>query len=131
MPNEKDISPTRNAEAWMRLLRKEVSFIRNRIDRVLTFIDLQLPPDEPVVFLGDRLRRARVKAGISQRELSLRIATTTSEVSRYESGQRVPSGLTRIALERFISEHPDENPLSDEPISITDEGNPPDGDDVF
>lgn len=47
---------------------------------------------------GALLRRARVKAGLSQAELAARAGVTQSVVSAYESGHRQPSVPTLAAL---------------------------------
>lgn len=48
--------------------------------------------------IGDRLRRERVKAGLSQRELARRVGLSASLISQLESGQSKPSVGTLYAL---------------------------------
>lgn len=44
--------------------------------------------------LADAIIEARVKAGLSQDELALRMETTQSAIARLESGRAFPSGRT-------------------------------------
>lgn len=51
-------------------------------------------------FLGERLRQARERRGLSQTELSRRISTGINQVTRYENGQAEPSP---VVLKRLAS----------------------------
>ncbi len=50
-------------------------------------------------FLGERLRQARERRGLSQAELARRIGTGINQIPRYENGQAEPSPsqLKRLA----------------------------------
>lgn len=47
----------------------------------------------------DRLRRARIEAGLTQEELAIRIGASVFSIGKYERGERSPRGpmLRRIA----------------------------------
>jgi transcriptional regulator with XRE-family HTH domain len=47
----------------------------------------------------DRLRRARVEAGLTQEELAIRVGASVFSIGKYERGERSPRGpmLRRIA----------------------------------
>lgn len=49
--------------------------------------------------LGERIKSARLREGLTQEELAKAINTTKAAISRYESGKRNPSGglLEKIA----------------------------------
>lgn len=46
--------------------------------------------------IGERLRRSRINLGLSQKDLAEKLKITSSAISMYESGRRLPS------LEMFI-----------------------------
>lgn len=46
----------------------------------------------------DNLRNARVKAGYTQEELADKIGTSKVQVSRYESGMRLPNILIAVHI---------------------------------
>jgi transcriptional regulator with XRE-family HTH domain len=48
--------------------------------------------------LGTTLRRARIDAGLTQRELAVRAGTSQATVSAYESGRKQPSLATAQRL---------------------------------
>jgi len=50
----------------------------------------------------DERRAIRVGAGVTQREVALAVGRTPSEVSRWESGDRSPSGDALIAYQRVL-----------------------------
>jgi len=52
--------------------------------------------------LGQRLRDARLEAGLSQRALAARAAVPQPNISAYESGRRTPSPLTLTRLENAL-----------------------------
>ena len=63
--------------------------------------------NEPDVELGHLIRRLRVEAGLSQRELGLRLGTTQSGVSRLERGGAAANrldtlGRVAVALDRHL-----------------------------
>lgn len=49
-------------------------------------------------FLGGRIRRAREKAGLSQRELSTVAEISTQQIASIEQGRRLPSLPTLVKL---------------------------------
>lgn len=55
--------------------------------------------------LGDRIRTARLRAGLSQAELADELGTTQSVVSKWESGARVPNAesVGRLASTLSVS----------------------------
>lgn len=54
---------------------------------------------------GDTLRRLRKAAGLSQRQLSLRVPVHTSNVSRYESEQQHPEEAVAARLDDVLDAH--------------------------
>jgi transcriptional regulator with XRE-family HTH domain len=56
-------------------------------------------PTVPIAFtLGDRLRKARVRAGMDQQELADRIAASRNTVSNYENGHHGKRGPKVMVL---------------------------------
>lgn len=56
--------------------------------------------------LGDHLREARRRHGVSQRSLAIRAATTQAAISRIESGRELPSFERFIQLLLALGERP-------------------------
>lgn len=50
----------------------------------------------------DERRQIRVAAGVTQREVALAVGRTASEVSRWESGDRSPSGAALVAYQGVL-----------------------------
>src|SRR4026209_2431763 len=61
---------------------------------------MQQPRADPKTLdaIGDRLREARLKAGLSQRELARRLGLAASLISQLESGQSRPSVGTLYSI---------------------------------
>jgi transcriptional regulator with XRE-family HTH domain len=53
-------------------------------------------------FLGERLRQARERQGLSQAELARRIGTGVNQIPRYENGQAEPSPMQLKRLARHL-----------------------------
>ncbi len=53
-------------------------------------------------FLGERLRQARERRGLSQAELARRIGAGVNQVPRYENGQAEPSPMLLKRLARSL-----------------------------
>lgn len=58
--------------------------------------------------IGNRIRRARQDKGLTQSELAEAMGTSMAVISRYESGKRVPSAKTIVAVASAL----DISPLS-------------------
>lgn len=58
--------------------------------------------------IGNRIRRARQDKGLTQNELAEAMGTSMAVISRYESGKRVPSAKTIVAVASAL----DISPLS-------------------
>lgn len=58
--------------------------------------------------IGNRIRRARQDKGLTQNELAEAMGTSMAVISRYESGRRVPSAKTIVAVASAL----DISPLS-------------------
>jgi transcriptional regulator with XRE-family HTH domain len=59
-----------------------------------------------VSILGEQLRSARLRHGVSQRSLGLRAGTTQSAISRIESGRESPSFERFTQLLLVLGERP-------------------------
>ena len=75
--------------------------------------------------MKERLKTVRTNANLNIRQFAERIGTTSASVSRYESGERIPSNavLTAISKEFHVSlawlktgEGPMEEPLADNDV---------------
>jgi transcriptional regulator with XRE-family HTH domain len=64
--------------------------------------DETVQADEPVDGLGLRLRAARMKAGLSLRELSRQLGVSPSFVSQVENGKSQPSVATLYAIAQLL-----------------------------
>lgn len=73
--------------------------------------------------MKDRIKQVRTSAGLNIKQFAERICTTSASVSRYESGERVPSNAVLLAIsnEFHISyawlktgEGPMEDPMPDD-----------------
>lgn len=73
--------------------------------------------------MKDRIKQVRTNAGLNIKQFAERIFTTSASVSRYESGERVPSNAVLLAIsnEFHISyawlktgEGPMEDPMPDD-----------------
>ena len=53
-------------------------------------------------FVGERLRQARERRGLSQAELARRIETGPNQITRYENGQAEPSTIQLKRLARYL-----------------------------
>lgn len=62
------------------------------------------PPPEELLSLPERIRYARKRAGFSQKELAARSSVSESQLSRYESSERVEGveAATLIRLARAL-----------------------------
>lgn len=56
----------------------------------------------PITAMGRRIRRARLRAGISQQEVADAIGVGVTSVSRWEVGTRVPSAVRLAKLARVL-----------------------------
>lgn len=56
----------------------------------------------------DHMRRARILSGLSQSALADRVGTYASHISRYESGETVPSLLMAMDLAKAVGVSLDE-----------------------
>ena len=56
--------------------------------------------------ISERLRAARVAHDHTQEEAARAMGVTVGAVSRWERGQRAPTGLCRKAVERYIAMKP-------------------------
>lgn len=61
-----------------------------------------MPHRIPAWTFGDRLRKARRDAGLSQAELAYRLGTTDKSVANWESSSSTPRDL--IAVARLVEE---------------------------
>lgn len=52
--------------------------------------------------IGERLRAARRRAGLTQRELAAKAGVSAMSISRYECGRRYPSGRTLLKITRAL-----------------------------
>ena len=52
---------------------------------------------------GERLRELRLEKELSMGELAKQIGTTQQSISRWESGNTIPSGETIVMLSKFFS----------------------------
>src|SRR5262245_19115453 len=62
----------------------------------------EIKPMPERAFLGERLRQARERRGLSQAELARRIGTGVNQVPRYENGQAEPSPMQLKRLARSL-----------------------------
>ena len=76
--------------------------------------------------MNERLKTVRTNANLNIRQFAERIGTTSASVSRYESGERIPSNavLTAISKEFHVSlawlktgEGPMDDPILDDDLS--------------
>jgi transcriptional regulator with XRE-family HTH domain len=58
--------------------------------------------------IGQNIRRARLRAGLSQSELAIRIDKTRSMIAKYESGSHSPRAVTLVALAKALSVTPND-----------------------
>lgn len=65
-----------------------------------------MPPSSAQTIYGQRLRKARKAAGLTQAELGrclgVDLATAAVRISRYENGQHMPDGPTADALAKSL-----------------------------
>lgn len=65
-----------------------------------------MPPSSAQTIYGQRLRKARKAAGLTQAELGrclgVDLATAAVRISRYENGQHMPDGPTADALAKAL-----------------------------
>ena len=54
--------------------------------------------------MADRLRVARVRSGLSQAELAVRVGVGQQAISRYETGERSPDAEMIARIERVLGE---------------------------
>ena len=52
---------------------------------------------------GERLKEIREERGVSMSELARQMGTSQQNISRWEKGERVPSGETLIKLADFLN----------------------------
>ena len=55
---------------------------------------------------GPKLKKARVKAGLSQQEVADKLGVSKSRISQIESGRAGPTTQQQIALTRIIPDAP-------------------------
>jgi transcriptional regulator with XRE-family HTH domain len=58
--------------------------------------------DDKLMEIGERVRKARVQANLSQAQLAERAEVDQSVVSRLEKGQRAPSCLALAAIAKAL-----------------------------
>lgn len=58
--------------------------------------------------LGENLKKARIEAGVKQKDLAERLQVYPKDISRWESGERTPSAVTLGRICRELGASADE-----------------------
>lgn len=58
--------------------------------------------------LGENLKKARIEAGIKQKDLAERLQVYPKDISRWENGERTPSAVTLGRICRELGASADE-----------------------
>lgn len=74
------------------------------LPKSLTTEELLLLSEARQLAVSGRGRQIRETAGVSQSELSAAISTTVAGISKWESGQRRPTGAAAIRYARLMRE---------------------------
>jgi transcriptional regulator with XRE-family HTH domain len=62
----------------------------------------------PAEIVGSNIRTARRRAGLTQRELAIRINATRSSIANYEGGLQTPGAVVLMRLAKALSVTPNE-----------------------